>query len=133
MTLNNENNNECCKCTTPEYTINLNQQGPQGRQGNPGKDGFSPSITVNTSSDDAYILQIETKDGTILTPNLKAAFPSDGEANSILVNDGTNHPFWTGNINNLVTTDTTQTITGNKQFSGDSLQVLMNNGNINEQ
>lgn len=128
MTLNNENNNECCKCTTPEITIELNQQGPQGRQGNPGKDGFSPSITVNTSSDDAYILQIETKDGTILTPNLKAAFPPDGEANSILVNDGTNHPFWTGNINNLITTDTTQTITGNKQFSGDSLQVLMNNG-----
>ena len=116
MTLNNENNNECCKCTTPEYTINLNQQGPQGRQGNPGKDGFSPSITVNTSSDDAYILQIETKDGTILTPNLKAAFPSDGEANSILVNDGTNHPFWTGNINNLVTTDTYQTITASKTF-----------------
>lgn len=33
MALNNENNNDCCKCTTPEYELILNEQGPQGRQG----------------------------------------------------------------------------------------------------
>ena len=40
MALNNENNNDCCKCTTPKYELILNEQGPQGRQGEKGDDGL---------------------------------------------------------------------------------------------
>lgn len=36
-----------------------------------GTDGFSPEVTVKTSTDSTYILTITTKDGSYDTPNLK--------------------------------------------------------------
>ena len=84
MPLNNENNNECCKCTTPEYELILNEQGPQGRQGEKGNDGFSPTVTVNTNTDQVYSLTITTADGQIVTPNLKASVPGTGTAGQVL-------------------------------------------------
>lgn len=84
MTLNNENNNECCKCTTPEIYIELNQQGPQGRQGNPGVDGVSPEITVAQNTNTSYVLKIEDVNGSFTTPNLKATLPVGGQEGTVL-------------------------------------------------
>lgn len=84
MPLNNENNNECCKCTTPEYELILNEQGPQGRQGEKGNEGFSPTVTINTNTDQVYSLTITTADGQIVTPNLKASVPGTGTAGQVL-------------------------------------------------
>ena len=84
MPLNNENNNECCKCTTPEYELILNEQGPQGRQGEKGNEGFSPTVAINTNTDQVYSLTITTADGQIVTPNLKASVPGAGTAGQVL-------------------------------------------------
>lgn len=92
MPLNNENNNECCKCTTPEYELILNEQGPQGRQGEKGNDGFSPTVTVNTNTDQVYSLTITTADGQIVTPNLKASVPGAGTAGQVLTKNS-NTPY----------------------------------------
>lgn len=61
-----------CACSggDEEYTIELNQQGPEGPQGPVGPEGFSPSISVKTSTDKAYILTVVNKEGTFDTPNL---------------------------------------------------------------
>lgn len=40
-------------------------------KGDTGDDGFSPSITVEKDTEDEYILSIQTKDGVIVTPDLK--------------------------------------------------------------
>lgn len=125
MTLNNENNNECCKCTTPEIYIELNQQGPQGRQGNPGVDGVSPEITVVQNTDTSYVLKIEDANGSFTTPNLKAALPLGGVDGQMLVKlsneDGV--VGWEGNIDNLVTLDSEQTIEGEKNFTADNTSI----------
>ena len=63
-----------CNCNRNgdvEYTITLNQQGPQGRQGNVGQDGFSPIVSVYSSTEANYQLKIISGDGEIITPNLK--------------------------------------------------------------
>ena len=44
-----------------------------------GDDGFSPSIVVAKDTDDEYILDITTKDGTITTPDLKIECDDDME------------------------------------------------------
>lgn len=61
-----------CACSggDEEYTIELNQQGPEGPQGEVGPEGFSPSISVKTSTDKAYILTVVNKEDTFDTPNL---------------------------------------------------------------
>ena len=61
-----------CACSggDEEYTIELNQQGPEGPQGSVGPEGFSPSISVKTNTDKAYILTVVNKEGTFDTPNL---------------------------------------------------------------
>lgn len=61
-----------CACSggDEEYTIELNQQGPEGPQGEVGPEGFSPSISVKTNTDKAYILTIVNKEGNFDTPNL---------------------------------------------------------------
>lgn len=64
--------NNCCKCTDPQYTIELNAQGPQGIQGEQGQDGFSPEISLYNVSDSNVQLKILNKDSEIITPNLKA-------------------------------------------------------------
>ena len=89
------NENNPCTCTTPEYTIILNQQGPSGRQGATGQNGFSPIIDVNTNTRDTYILTITTADGVITTPNLKSEpIPSGGSDGQVLTNYGNNTYGW---------------------------------------
>lgn len=84
MASNNENNNNCCKCTTPEYELILNEQGPQGRQGEKGEAGFTPIISVKDNTDSNYTLNILTQDGQITTPNLKANLPAGGATGQVL-------------------------------------------------
>lgn len=67
-----DTNNNCCKCTDPQYTIVLNSQGPQGIQGLRGEDGFSPQISLYNVTDTNVQLQILNKEDTVITPNLKA-------------------------------------------------------------
>ena len=87
-----------CLCTTPEYTIELNQQGPPGLQGLPGADGFSPSITVAQQDTNNYILTILTKDGQFNTPNLQGrGIPANGLDGQILYSTGGANTQW-GNI-----------------------------------
>lgn len=47
-------------------------------KGADGEDGFSPEITVKTSSSEQYILTITTADGSFDTPNLKSGGGSGG-------------------------------------------------------
>lgn len=84
-------NSNCCKCTDPQYTIILNEQGAQGIQGERGEDGFSPQVSLYNVTDTNVQLQILNKEDTVITPNLKAQnditfAPWTGQASS---NDGT--------------------------------------------
>ena len=89
------NENNPCTCTTPEYTIILNQQGPSGRQGATGQNGFSPIIAVGTNTRDTYNLVITTADGVITTPNLKSEpIPSGGANGQVLTNFGNDVYGW---------------------------------------
>lgn len=97
------NENNPCTCTTPEYTIILNQQGPSGRQGATGQDGFSPIISVDTNTRDTYRLLITTADGVITTPNLKSEpIPSGGINGQVLTNFGNDVYGW-GTLPNATT------------------------------
>lgn len=97
------NENNPCTCTTPEYTIILNQQGPQGRQGATGQNGFSPIIAVGTNTRDTYNLVITTADGVITTPNLKSEpIPSGGINGQVLTNFGNDVYGW-GTLPNATT------------------------------
>ena len=78
----NENNR--CSCTTPEITIKLNKQGPQGLVGPQGNPGFSPVITVEEDTSTNYKLNIQTEQGSFITPNLKGSIPAGGSAGSVL-------------------------------------------------
>lgn len=84
MALNNDNNDKSCKCTTPEYELVLNEQGPQGRQGEKGDAGFTPIISVKDNTPSNYTLNILTQDGQITTPNLKANLPAGGATGQVL-------------------------------------------------
>lgn len=97
------NENNPCTCTTPEYTIILNQQGPQGRQGATGQNGFSPIIDVSTNTRDTYVLTITTADGVITTPNLiSEPIPSGGINGQVLTNLGNDVYGW-GTLPNATT------------------------------
>lgn len=97
------NENNPCTCTTPEYTIILNQQGPSGRQGATGQNGFSPIIDVSTNTRDTYVLTITTADGVITTPNLKSEpIPSGGINGQVLTNFGNDVYGW-GTLPNATT------------------------------
>lgn len=97
------NENNPCTCTTPEYTIILNQQGPQGRQGATGQNGFSPIIAVGTNTRDTYNLVITTADGVITTPNLiSEPIPSGGINGQVLTNFGNDVYGW-GTLPNATT------------------------------
>lgn len=83
------NTNPCCKCTTPQYTIQLNTQGPPGKQGIQGIPGVSPVVTVAVQTDTTYRLNITDANGTIETPNLQGrGVPRGGEVGSILTKTG---------------------------------------------
>ena len=73
-----------CMCTTPEITIKLNKQGPQGKVGPQGEPGFSPYIGVANDTPSQYILRITNEDGEYLTPNLKANIPLGGNTGDVL-------------------------------------------------
>lgn len=90
MALNNDNNDKSCKCTTPEYELVLNEQGPQGRQGKKGEPGFTPIISVKDNTDSNYTLNILTQDGQITTPNLKANLPAGGAIGQVLTKNSAN-------------------------------------------
>lgn len=97
------NENNPCTCTTPEYTIILNQQGPSGRQGATGQNGFSPIIAVGTNTRDTYNLVITTADGVITTPNLiSEPIPSGGANGQVLTNFGNDVYGW-GTLPNATT------------------------------
>ena len=84
-----------CLCTTPEITIELNQQGPPGQQGLPGADGFSPQITVAQQSNTSYVLTILTSEGQFNTPNLQGAgVPSNGIYGQYLMSNGGSNTQW---------------------------------------
>lgn len=81
--------NPCCKCTTPQYSIYLNTQGPPGKQGEQGFPGVSPVVTVAVQTDTTYKLNITDANGTITTPNLQGrGVPRGGEIGDILVKTG---------------------------------------------
>lgn len=97
------NENNPCTCTTPEYTIILNQQGPSGRQGATGQNGFSPIIDVSTNTRDTYVLTITTADGVITTPNLiSEPIPNGGINGQVLTNFGNDVYGW-GTLPNATT------------------------------
>lgn len=97
------NKNNPCTCTTPEYTIILNQQGPSGRQGATGQNGFSPIIDVSTNTRNTYVLTITTADGVITTPNLiSEPIPSGGINGQVLTNFGNDVYGW-GTLPNATT------------------------------
>lgn len=92
-------NNNCCKCTTPEYIIILNQQGPQGITGKAGADGFSPTIEVVNNDYSNYQLRVTNATSSFTTPNLKANLPSGGNTGQILTkNSDTNGDYVWSNI-----------------------------------
>lgn len=91
--------NNCCKCTTPEYIITLNQQGPQGITGKAGADGFSPTIEVVNNDYSNYQLRVTNATSSFTTPNLKANLPSGGNTGQILTkNSDTNGDYVWSNI-----------------------------------
>ena len=47
--------------------------GPSGSSGPAGADGFSPTVTVKTSTSDTYVLTITDTNGSYDTPNLKGS------------------------------------------------------------
>ena len=118
--------NPCCKCTTPQYSIYLNTQGPPGKQGEQGFPGVSPVVTVAVQTDTTYKLNITDANGTITTPNLQGrGVPRGGEIGDILVKTGTadfdatwqdaylNMPLATATTPGIVQPDnTTTTVSG---------------------
>lgn len=93
-----------CTCTTPEYTINLEKQGPPGVKGETGENGFSPVITVAQNTPASYILNILTADGMVVTPNLKANLPAGGATGQVLTkNSGTQDDCSWQNLPNATT------------------------------
>ena len=71
-----DENNKYCACTGTDamFHIKLNQQGPEGKQGPQGikgVDGISPSISVESSTQNNYQLRVSTAYNTFVTPNLK--------------------------------------------------------------
>lgn len=71
-----DENNKYCACTGTDamFHIKLNQQGPEGKQGPQGiqgVDGISPSITVESSTQNNYQLKVSTAYNSFVTPNLK--------------------------------------------------------------
>ena len=90
-----EDNNKICTCTTPEYTINLNKQGPPGVKGDTGENGFSPQISVLQQDNTTYVLSIITSEGQIITPNLQGAgVPSNGSYGQYLMSNGGSNSQW---------------------------------------
>lgn len=96
--MSNENEQRVCTCTTPEYTIKLNKQGPPGLSGTEGEPGFSPEVSVFEDDDYGYRLSITTAEGNYITPNLRVNnVPTGGFATQVLtkLTDGNFDIGWT--------------------------------------
>lgn len=106
-----ENSERCCTCTTPEITIKLNKQGPQGLTGPQGEPGFSPVVEVSEETPTSYRLSIQTLEGSYETPNLKANFPLGGYVNQVLVKQSNADGDATWDYIPYATTETTGGLT----------------------
>lgn len=105
---------------TANFNFFINRQGPRGPQGIEGEQGFSPSITEGENTAETYTLQVNNKDGSFTTPNLKPQFQDRG---GDVVKVDREHDilyFGTVDIPNAVDLTTDQTIGGNKKFIGNS-------------
>lgn len=132
-----ENSERCCTCTTPEITIKLNKQGPQGLTGPQGEPGFSPVIEVSEETPTSYRLSIQTIDGSYETPNLKANFPLGGYVNQVLVKQSNADGDATWDYIPYATTETTGGLTlateddvvvgSDKAITGDILAKVVAN------
>lgn len=134
-----ENSERCCTCTTPEITIKLNKQGPQGLTGPQGEPGFSPVIEVSEETPTSYRLSIQTLEGSYETPNLKANFPLGGYVNQVLVKQSNADGDATWDYIPYATTETTGGLTlateddvvvgSDKAITGDILAKVVANFN----
>lgn len=66
--------------------------------GTPGDDGFSPTITVKTSTSSEYVLTIQTADGSFDTPNLKGSGGGGGSSTLADLTDVAIESMATGDI-----------------------------------
>lgn len=105
---------------TANFNFFINRQGPRGPQGIQGEEGFSPSITEGENTADTYTLQVNNKDGSFTTPNLKPQFQDRG--GDVVKVDRENDTLYFGTVDIPDAVDLTsdQTINGNKTFLGNS-------------
>ena len=105
---------------TANFNFFINRQGPRGPQGIEGEQGFSPSITEGENTAETYTLQVNNKDGSFTTPNLKPQFQDRGGDVVKVDREHDTLYFGTVDIPNAVDLTTDQTIGGNKTFIGNS-------------
>ena len=61
------------------FSIPRGDTGAPGQNGADGADGYSPTVTVNTSTDTEYTLNITDTNGVLTTPNLKGPKGDKGD------------------------------------------------------
>ncbi len=66
--------------------------------GTPGDDGYSPTITVKTSTSSEYVLTIQTADGSFDTPNLKGSGGGGGSSTLADLTDVAIESMATGDV-----------------------------------
>lgn len=105
---------------TANFNFFINRQGPRGPQGIEGEEGFSPTITEGENTADTYTLQVNNKDGSFTTPNLKPQLQDRG--GDVVKVDRENDTLYFGTVDvpNAVDLTSDQTINGNKTFLGNS-------------
>ncbi len=74
------------------------EKGETGSTGATGADGFSPTITVKTSTSDTYILTITDAEGSYDTPNLKGSGGGGSASNLSDLDDVSLSELAQGNI-----------------------------------
>lgn len=105
---------------TANFNFFINRQGPRGPQGIEGEQGFSPSITEGENTAETYTLQVNNKDGSFTTPNLKPQFQDRGGDVVKVDREHDTLYFGTVDIPEAVDLTTDQSIGGNKTFIGNS-------------
>lgn len=105
---------------TANFNFFINRQGPRGPQGIEGEQGFSPSITEGENTAETYTLQVNNKDSSFTTPNLKPQFQDRGGDVVKVDREYNTLYFGTVDIPDAVDLTSNQTINGNKTFIGNS-------------